>query len=668
MKRKTITLKCSSWLWPVFLFTGFTCYAQEKISTLEEELEQVGNISLLPQYRDDTRVAMLSSYDTTGGNDDGFSGRFSYIRKEGEGRLVIADLKGPGVIQRIWTPTPSADTLHFYFDGESQPRITLKFEDLFSGKVFPFQAPLAGNEVGGYYCYVPIPYEKSCKVVYVGESLMFHQIQYREYPETKQVNSFSMDLDAREIRALEEASSVWRTGGTSFQELVQGSQEEVKIIRQDISIGPGEITKVAEIGEGGRIIGLLMDHAGMTEEQEADLILRARWNREPHLAIHAPVSHFFGNGFGDRAMSSMLLGSTGETNYCYFPMPFDREALLEVQYLVREGADQPGLNFQATVYYTDEERKPDREGRFYATWRREQPATGVPYNILKQEGKGHHVGTILYCQNMETEDVSISTGYFEGDDITTIDGEMRMHGTGSEDYFNGGWYAVSDRWDDGHSLPSHGCLDYSIALGRTGGYRLYMGDKVSFNKLYELTIEHGPVNNDWEVDYGSMAFYYGEEAPLNGMQPTPDLTRKFETQGYLEVYLNHFDIHSFGFPFSPASIHYERMNGRTVFRFHGEADWTYIKTFLEIPAESTYDLFISYYKLPESGQLRLMQRQKPVTDWMDISSEQMEFVERQYMGRITVNQERTPLTLQTRGERGRCDFALHMLYLKEVNE
>jgi hypothetical protein len=64
------------------------------------------------------------------------------------------------------------------------------------------------------------------------------------------------------------------------------------------------------------------------------------------------------------------------------------------------------------------------------------------------------------------------TIFFEGDDKCYIDGELRLHGTGSEDYFNGGWYALPDRWDQGFSLPVHGSLNYSIPLARTGGFRV----------------------------------------------------------------------------------------------------------------------------------------------------------------------------------------------------
>ena len=59
--------------------------------------------------------------------------------------------------------------------------------------------------------------------------------------------------------------------------------------------------------------------------------------------------------------------------------------------------------------------------------------------------------------------------------------EKCIHGTGSEDYFNGGWYAVMDRWDRGVSLPIHGALLYDLKTARTGGYRFYLSDKVNFD-------------------------------------------------------------------------------------------------------------------------------------------------------------------------------------------
>ena len=112
---------------------------QAQTDNYRQELQNLADISRLSLYCAGD-IEQLSSYDRTGGNDDGFSGKYSSIRKDAEG-LVIADLKGPGVVNRIWTPTPDADTIKFYFDGEKTPRISIPFIDLFTGKSYPFVSP-----------------------------------------------------------------------------------------------------------------------------------------------------------------------------------------------------------------------------------------------------------------------------------------------------------------------------------------------------------------------------------------------------------------------------------------------------------------------------------------------------------------------------------------------
>ena len=53
------------------------------------ELQNLSDISRLPEYRTGN-IYQLSSYDRTGGNDDGFSGRYSYIRKEGNDLVAVS--------------------------------------------------------------------------------------------------------------------------------------------------------------------------------------------------------------------------------------------------------------------------------------------------------------------------------------------------------------------------------------------------------------------------------------------------------------------------------------------------------------------------------------------------------------------------------------------------
>src|SRR5258708_27934088 len=102
------------------LFTNLV-FAQNEQVNLKSELKRLYDMGQLPQYINGTHEWQKSSYDTTGGNDDGFSGRYSFVRKNPDGTLVIFEIKGKGVINRIWTPTPTDDILDFYFDGKEKP-------------------------------------------------------------------------------------------------------------------------------------------------------------------------------------------------------------------------------------------------------------------------------------------------------------------------------------------------------------------------------------------------------------------------------------------------------------------------------------------------------------------------------------------------------------------
>lgn len=208
------TLFCKVGLSVLFLTYLLNCQAG-----IHEELLKLSRIDLLPQYRNEAIIRQISSYDTTGGNDDGFSGKYSYLRKE-NGSLVIADLNGPGVIHRIWTPTSTEDTIQFFFDNETEPRIDVKFIDLFSGNHYPFSRPVVGNEVGGYYCYLPIPYQRSCKIVFKGERMQFIQIQYSEIAKNQQIASFPRQFSEKEKEALALAVKAWSSYGKEVIDLL----------------------------------------------------------------------------------------------------------------------------------------------------------------------------------------------------------------------------------------------------------------------------------------------------------------------------------------------------------------------------------------------------------------------------------------------------------------
>ena len=454
--------------------------------TLTTELRHFA-ISDLPSYRNNTVVKEESTYDRTGGNDDGFNGTYSFVRRNSDSSLVLLDIAGPGEINRFATPTPTSDTLDFYIDNDNKPTLSICYMDLFSGKVYPFITQLSASGAGGYYTYFPILFRKHCKIVSRGKQEQFHQIQYRLFSPGTKVQGFTGKLNSAEQQELDEISNDWKI---SLSERLYGLP--AKQISYSGTIAPGHSVTAINISHGGRILGLNLSG------DVKNLKIRISWdNGTP--AVDCPATDFFGFAFGKPSMKGLLVGCTDDTCYSFLPMAFDKKATIELV----NTSDTPAT-ISLNAYINNKARNPQTEGRFYVQWKTGETTDGEFWQLAAIKGKGHYVGTVLLGQGVQPG----GTSFWEGDDITTADGEMTIHGTGTEDYFNGGWYDLPGRWDGPQSFPLCGCLDYSRKLGRTGGYRFYLNDKLPFNQGLLETIEHGPEDNDVPANYTSVAYYY----------------------------------------------------------------------------------------------------------------------------------------------------------------
>jgi hypothetical protein len=617
--------------------------------SVEDELEDLLRIDLLPNFRTNTIVGQISSYDTTGGNNDGFSGMYSFIRKEGN-KLILADLKGPGVITRIWTPTPSEDTIEFYFDGKPEPDIKVRFIDLFSGEIYPFINPVVGNEVGGYYCYLPIPFNKSCKIAYLGSTMYFHQIQYRLYNGNSTIESFPGNWSEDEKNMLQKVCDFWNGrepfGETSLKAVYPDYAEK----SLTFSLKPGESKKIFRMNNGGRLVSLEIQPADIFSGFKKDLLLEARWDEEMNPAIFSPVADFFGYAYGKPSMQSIILGSKDGIDYCYIPMPFEQKAEINLIYEKRPDADQRPVRITVKTGFSMQ-KKTTGEGRFYAKWKREiNPESGKSYVFLDAKGQGHYIGTILQAQGLRPG----ITQFFEGDDSTVVDGVLRFHGTGSEDYFNGGWYAMPDRWDRSFSLPLHGCLDYSVPYARTGGYRFYITDKITWQKEIIHTIEHGPIGNRYPVDYTSLALYYSDTPVAEILTPEP---------GLREVYMPDTLI------FHPILMNINLGLDMTA----GYSGWGKIKVTgpdggriridLSELQKGRYHMVISCLHHEKGCDFSVWQRQKKISSKIGTFSDKPEEIINSDAGDILINDFYNSVTLQLEPPVGEKELGIYQLML-----
>jgi hypothetical protein len=582
-------------------------------------IDELARLDLLPKFKRSVKVGLVSSYDRTGGNDDGFSGKYSYVRKE-PGGLVLADLEGPGAIYRIHTPTPTDDIVEFYFDGEPSPRLSLKVIELFDGTRPPFLAPVADSGVGGYTCYMPLTYRKSCKVVVKAESFQFYDLNYAVFPAGTDVPTYEDPPSADFLAKVEEAAALLHRAGEDISAVAAPAGAAISIVRTKVALAPGGQAVLYETSKPGRIVGLRISPAAAFAGAERDIVLRAFWDGAKEPAVECPVGDLFGYSFGEPAARSLLVGTTDDgVNYLYFPMPFARGARIEL--VSERPAGSAPLSVEAEVVTADAGRGAD-EGRFYARWRRENPcAPGRPYTYLRTSGRGHVVGVILQAQGLETG----STGFFEGDDRAVLDGEAAVMGTGSEDSFNGGWYDVPGRWERRTSLPLSGCLEYKKPLARTGGYRFFLTDSYAFTRSIDYTIEHGPEGNAVPTDYASVVFFYTHEPPPAGEMLPPSADRRIAGLPRV-VFVPGWNvpIHttslrnavwtkvSLGVGSARVRCFSMRTDGDDVFGPH------HVSFVCDLPEAGRYRIAVKAVLGPDQGILRIFERDRPAGEAVNL--------------------------------------------------
>jgi hypothetical protein len=570
-------------------------------------------LDLLPRFPESVFVGSVSSYDRSGGNDDGFSGKYSFVRKDERG-LVLAELTGPGVVTRIWTPTPTDDPIEFYFDGAAEPRFQLPFRDLFSGSREPFLRPLVYSALGGNVSYVPIPYERSLTIVIRAEKLQFYQINYATYASGVTLPSVGDEL--------ERARRLFRLAGEDVHAFVTPPGAEATSRKVSSSLEPGKTATLFEIEEPGRIVGLRLGPTSAFSGKDRAVVLRIYWDDDEKPGVEVPAGDFFGYSFGEPAARSLLLGTTGETSYVYFPMPFDRRARVE---LASDAAAGSAIEVEAELLFSRVPRR-EEEGKFYALWRRENPTTkGKSYTFVSTRGRGHVVGVILQAQGPEPG----ATPFFEGDDVALLDGKLAIHGTGSEDFFNGGWYDVPGRWERRQSLPLSGCLDYKKHLGRTGAYRLFLTDALPYRESIDLSIEHAPTGNDLLTDYTSVTFLYSAERP-DGLAPLPPLAERRVVDFDRVVFSPGWNvpIHASSLQNATFSKRVEEIEGEEVRMFSVTAEGEdifgphHVAFELETPQAGRYRVLVEAMTGPSQGKLQLFRNEESLGEPVDFYADE----------------------------------------------
>jgi len=349
---------------------------------------------------------------------------------------------------------------------------------------------------------MPIPFAKSCKIVADGP-VAFLQIDWQKFPADRQVKTFSRDMSLEDRIKLKKVTNAWSNLGANPWPV-----DNAKSVSMNKKLNTGKsVTLMNQDGPGQiRALRIKVDPTDINILRDAVLEVYVDGMKQP--TVWSPIGDFFLDGFNQGISQSLLLGKKDGVYYCYFPMPFKRNISVKIT-----NQSKSDLNLSSEIEWETMKSLPDDMCNFYAWWHNQFPTTTYkPFPMLEATGRGHFCG-VMHAMSWKQNHLN----YLEGDEMMWIDGRDNSfyNGTGTEDYFNGGWYFGATG-----SAPFYGCGVYDPKNGRCLAYRLQITDCVPFQQKATIGIEHG-ATDEVNANYAGVSYWYAMPGTTHSFKPVP---------------------------------------------------------------------------------------------------------------------------------------------------
>jgi hypothetical protein len=507
--------------------TGTSSKKTVTTGTLFEEMIDLVNLTYFPAPS--YRTVQYSSFDRRsnlpGGpgwfaNSDGFGEEpipnFEKVLKEpdeeGIGEYLIADVKGPGAIVRLWSAAISGK-IQLFIDRLSTPLYEGPAIDFFHRIYDSF--PEANNLDGELLqktlyqrdaTYAPIPFAKRMRMVWIGDlqTIHFYQVGVRLYERGTKVISFSPEdlvtyneLIKNVIQVLSDPDNslepISKESGIPFRSTLNPSKQiEILTLKDTRAIETFTI----------RIRASNMDKA------LRQTLLNITFDDHPWGQIQAPVGDFFGAAPGVNPYQSLPFSVQPDgTMICRYVMPFQKSCTLRI-----ENHGDQSVRIEGSVRLMDYAWDENRSMHFRARWRvnhnmiaSNEAVQDLPFLIA--HGQGLYVGTTSYLLNPNNVPHPYGSWWGEGDEKIFIDNDTvpSTFGTGSEDYYNYSWSSPDIFYFPYCGQPRN---DGPGNRGFVTNFRWHILDPLPFQKTIRFFMELKSHERTPELSYARIGYHY----------------------------------------------------------------------------------------------------------------------------------------------------------------
>jgi len=530
--------------------------AVEPVTTgsLVGEMIDLARLADLP--RPYFQTVQFSSYDRTsdlpGGpgwfaNSDGFGREprpnFQAVLREpgpdGVGEYLVADVQGPGAIVRVWSAAAEG-TVRMYLDGGDEPVYDGPARDFFSwphrrwaGQAGVDPAVLEGTFQQRDACYLPVPFARGCRIVWIGpiERVHFYAVQIRRYEPGTAVETFTpADLkryepEIRRVAAvLRDPAGRWTyasTGPGLPIEATVPAGGSAEVLRID---GPGAIERLT-----------LTVSAADRDAALRQTVMRIVCDDYPWGQVQSPVGDFFGAAPGINPFNSVPFTVAADgTMTCRYVMPFASSLSLAIDNL----GDQE-VRLTGEALRMDRPWDPQRSMHLRARWRVNHDLVGDTWPWVQDMpfllgwGEGVYVGTALMLLNPNEVPWPGGNWWGEGDEKVFVDDDVlpSTFGTGSEDYFNYSWSAP-DLF--GYAYCGQPRNDGPANRGFVTNHRWHVLDCLPFRKRMGFYMELFTHERTAGMSYARIGYHYARPGLIDDHLPItradvrrPELPERF---------------------------------------------------------------------------------------------------------------------------------------------
>lgn len=460
-------------------------------------------------------------------NSDGFGGEpvpnfVEVIQEPGDdgiGEYLMADVRGPGAIVRLWTAAISGQ-VRLFLDDQIDPMYEGPAQDFFQKTYDSFpeidhvdRERLKKTVYQRDASYAPIPFAARMRLVWTGnlEEIHFYHIGVRLYPEKIPVRTFSPQDLITYQDSINGVITALSDPGTNLPPV----SEEPPVAFAGILL-PGEEKEVLSI-EGPKAVERLT--VGL-EAEDIDKALRQTLihiicDDYPWGQVQSPVGDFFGAAPGVNPYQSLPFTVQPDgTMICRFVMPFAKKMKIK---LANQG--EQTVQFQGSALPVDYVWDNERSLHFRARWRVDhdliasnRAVQDLPFILL--QGKGRYVGTTSYLLNPSDVPTPYGSWWGEGDEKIFIDDDAvpAFFGTGSEDYYNYSWSSP-----DIFSFPYCGQPrnDGPGNRGFVTNFRWHILDSIPFEKHIGFYMELYSHERLPGLSYARMAYHYARPGVMD---------------------------------------------------------------------------------------------------------------------------------------------------------